>query len=101
MCSPGIMATTANETPTIMNIQLSAHANGDVHSSEGWALRSLSPELMEYIDGHTACIVNVGQSAARRVRTIYATESLSELFPHLREHLTAALPLLKGQFVVD
>jgi hypothetical protein len=96
------MAPTATETSTIMNSSLSAHANGDVHSSEGWALRSLSPELMEYVAGHAACIVNVGHSAAtQRVRTIYATESLSELFPHLREHLTAALPLLKGQFVID
>ncbi len=84
-----------------MNSQLSAHANGDVQSSEGWALRLLSPELMEYAYGHTACIVNVGHSTAQRVRTIYVTESLSELFPRLREHLTAALPLLKGPYIVD
>jgi hypothetical protein len=57
---------------------------------------------MEYIDGHAACIVNVGLSApAQRARTIYASESLSELFPRLREHLTAALPLLKGHYIVD
>ncbi len=84
-----------------MSSHLRRHPNGDVQSSEGWVLRSISPELLEYAFGQTACIVNVGHSAVERVHTVYVTESLSDLFPRLREHLTAALPLLKGQFVVE
>jgi hypothetical protein len=34
------------------------------------------------------------------VRPIYATESISELFPNLREHVRMALPYLKGNYVV-
>jgi len=83
-----------------MNSQLIAFANGEVQSSDGWALRPLTPELMEYVEGSDACLVNVGASPAQRMRTIYATESLSDLFPHLREHVIAALPFLKGQYQV-
>ena len=83
-----------------MNSQLIAFANGEVQSSDGWALRPLTPELMEYVEGRDACLVNVGASPVQRMRTIYATESLSDLFPHLREHVIAALPFLKGQYQV-
>jgi hypothetical protein len=34
------------------------------------------------------------------VRQIYASESTSDLFPRLREHLRSAAPLLQGQYVV-
>jgi hypothetical protein len=80
--------------------QLIAAANGQVHSSEGWTLRPLSPDLLEYVDGRAACLINVGSPTRQAVRPIYASESSSDLFPHLREHLRIALPYLKGSYVV-
>ena len=88
------------DTFFIMNSQLIAFANGEVQSSEGWALRPLTPELMEYVEGSDACLVNVGAPSALQVRMIYATESLSDLFPRLRENVTSALPFLNGRYVV-
>jgi hypothetical protein len=81
-------------------MQLQAHADGLVASPEGWAVRVLSPELIEYCDGRAACLVNVGMPGAGRTRRIYASESCSELFPHLRENLEQAAALLKGAYVV-
>ena len=66
----------------------------------GWVLRPLSPELLEYDDGRAACVINVGTPSRQSIRPIYASESSSDLFPRLREHLHEALPLLKGQFIV-
>jgi hypothetical protein len=85
-----------------MSIQnrLTAAADGQVRSSEGWVLRPLSPELLEYDDGRAACLINVGTPTRHAVRPIYASESASELFPRLREHLRQAVPLLKGHYVV-
>ena len=80
--------------------QLIAAANGQVQSSDGWTLRPLSADLLEYIDGRAACLINVGSPTRQAVRPIYASESSSELFPHLREHLHMELPYLKGRYVV-
>jgi hypothetical protein len=80
--------------------QLIAAANGQVQSSDGWTLRPLSADLLEYVDGRAACLINVGSPTRQAVRPIYASESSSELFPHLREHLRMALPYLKGHYVV-
>jgi hypothetical protein len=80
--------------------QLIAAANGQVQSSEGWTLRALSPDLLEYVDGRAACLINVGSPTRQAVRPIYASESSSDLFPDLREHLRMALPYLKGHYVV-
>ena len=74
--------------------------DGGVESSEGWAVHLLGPELMEYCNGAAACLVNVGYLPGLRVRQIYASESTSDLFPRLREHLRSAAPLLQGQYVV-
>jgi hypothetical protein len=80
--------------------QFIAAANGKLQSSDGWSLHSLSPDLLEYVDGRCACLINVGSPTRQAVRPIYASESSSELFPHLREHLRMALPYLKGHYVV-
>ena len=80
--------------------QLIAAANGQVHSSEGWTLHALNADVLEYVDGRAACLVNIGSPSRQAVRPIYASESTSELFPHLREHLRMALPYLKGSYVV-
>jgi hypothetical protein len=80
--------------------QLIAATNGQLQSSEGWMLRPLNPDLLEYVDGRAACLINVGSPTRHAVRPIYATESSSDLFPNLREHLDMALPYLKGHYVV-
>ena len=79
---------------------LQTQADGLVASPEGWAVRVLSPELIEYCDGQAACLINVGMQAPGPTRRIYASESCSELFPHLRENLEQAAALLKGAYVV-
>ncbi|MGL6109375.1 MAG: hypothetical protein ACRC2B_04670 [Rubrivivax sp.] len=80
--------------------QLSAATNGQVQSSEGWMLRSVNADLLEYVDGRTACLINIGNPTRQAVRPIYASESNSDLFPHLCEHVRLALPYLKGSYVV-
>lgn len=75
-------------------------ADGGVESSEGWTVRLLGPDLLEYLEGSTACLVNVGYEASRHVRQVYASESASELFPRLQERLQRAVPLFKGRYVV-
>ena len=82
------------------NSELTRIGDGSVESSEGWVARLIGPELIEYSSGSAACLVNVGYSQTHKTRQIYATESISELFPHLREHLRSAAPLLQGHFVV-
>lgn len=74
--------------------------DGSVESSEGWVARLIGLELIEYCSGSAACLVNVGYSPTNRARQIYATESISELFPNLREHLRSAAPLFQGRYVV-
>lgn len=80
--------------------QLIAAANGQVQSSDGWMLRRVSPDLLEYVDGPATCLINIGSPTRQAVRPIYASESISELFPHLNEHVRLALPYLKGNYVV-
>lgn len=84
-----------------MNPQLQARADGAVSCSDGWAVRFVAPDLLEYSHGQAACLVNVGGvEASRTERHIYASESSSDLFPQLREHLQSALRHFKGQYVV-
>ena len=80
--------------------QLIAAANGRVLSSEGWSVQPLNPDLLEYVDGRAACLVNIGSPTRHAVRPIYASESSSDLFPNLGDNLRLALPYLKGSFVV-
>ena len=80
--------------------QLIAVAHGQVQSSDGWTLRPLGADLLEYDDGYAACLINIGSPTRQAVRPIYASESSSDLFPHLREHLRLALPYLKGSYVI-
>jgi hypothetical protein len=80
--------------------QLIRISDGSVESSDGWVARLLGPELIEYCSGSAACLVNVGYSKTQRVRQIYASESVSELFPNLGEHLRCAAPLFQGHYVV-
>ncbi len=83
-----------------MNTQLLSCADGAVSCRDGWAVRFVAPDLLEYSQGQAACLVNVGRESSDRKRQIYASESLSELFPHLREHLQSAVRYFKGQYVV-
>jgi hypothetical protein len=83
-----------------MTAQLQARADGAVSCSEGWAIRFVAPDLLEYSQGQAACLVNVGSGPTQRQRRIYASESSSDLFPQLREHLQSAVHHLKGQYVV-
>lgn len=83
-----------------MNAQLQSRADGGVSCSDGWAVRFVAPDLLEYSQGQAACLVNVGAATSARERRIYASESSSELFPQLREHLQSALGHFKGQYVV-
>lgn len=75
-------------------------SDGGVESSEGWAVHLIGPELLEYCSGPAACLVNIGYSPTQRARQIFATESSSDLFPMLREHLQSASQLLEGRYVV-
>ena len=90
------MKTSNAPTPS----QLIAAANGQVQCSEGWSVRRLSPELLEYVHERATCLVNIGHATQQMVRPIYGTESRSELFPDLCEHLRLALPYLNGRYVV-
>jgi hypothetical protein len=83
-----------------MNPQLQARADGAVSCSDGWAVRFVAPDLLEYSHGQAACLINVGFEASARERRIYASESTSDLFPQLREHLLSAIRHFKGQYVV-
>jgi len=74
--------------------------DGTVQSNDGWAVRFIGPDVIEYCTERAACLVNVGWSATQRSRAIYASESTSPLFPRLREHLAAVAPMLQGHFVV-
>jgi hypothetical protein len=71
-----------------------------VESSAGWSAEFIGPELIEYRQERDSCLVNVGFSREQQARAIYASEARSSLFPHVHEHLHAALPLLPGRYVV-
>jgi hypothetical protein len=83
-----------------MNPQLQARADGAVSCSDGWAVRFIAPDLLEYSHGQAACLVNVDFEASGSGRRIHASESSSDLFPQLREHLQTAVRHLKGHYVV-
>ena len=83
-----------------MNSRLQARSDGGVSCSEGWAVRFVAPDLLEYSQGQAACLVNVGVASSDRERRIYASESSSELFPQLLEHLQSAVRHFKGLYVV-
>jgi len=83
-----------------MSSPLQTRADGVVSCSDGWAVRFVAPDLLEYSHGQAACLVNVGYESSERERRIYASESSSDLFPQLREHLQSALRHFKGQYVV-
>ncbi|HEX6708232.1 MAG TPA: hypothetical protein VF169_26095 [Albitalea sp.] len=74
--------------------------DGVVESSDGWVVRLINPELFEYSSGAASCLVNVDYSPERRARRIYASESASELFPCLHEHMRSAARLLGRCYVV-
>ena len=81
-----------------MTSRLQSRADGAVSCSDGWAVRFVAPDLLEYSHGQAACLINVGHTASER--RIYASESSSDLFPQLREHLQSALSHFKGSYVV-
>ena len=83
-----------------MNASIQTRSDGGVACTDGWAVRFIAPDLLEYSQGQAACLVNVGMDASARERRIYASESSSALFPQLREHLQSALGHFKGQYVV-
>lgn len=67
----------------------------------GWVLRTIAPDLLEYSAGESSCIVNVGRPigvGAEATQRVFASDFSAEHFPHLREHLEAALPHLNGRF---
>jgi hypothetical protein len=80
--------------------QLDCDAAGGVQCAEGWSLRWLGPELIEYGTPQDACLVNVGYDVERKSRAIYASEASSAWFPRVVEHLCMALPLLPGRYVI-
>ena len=80
--------------------ELTKDPDGAVQSAEGWMVRFLGPDLIEYCTERAACLVNVDYSRAEHTRKIYASESASDLFPDLREHLASAARLFQGQYVV-
>lgn len=83
-----------------MQTAIHAAPDGAVMSSEGWAVRFVTPDLLEYQHGRVACLVNVGYSLEHQACEIFASESTSMLAPRLREHLLQAATLLKGRYVV-
>jgi hypothetical protein len=84
----------------VMNAKLQAKSDDAVSCGDGWAFRFVAPDLLEYSHGQAACLINVGYESSDRERRIYASESSSDLFPQLREHLQSAVRHFKGQYVV-
>ena len=82
--------------------ELKTASDGAVECNEGWRVRFLSPDLLEYShsQGRVSCLVNVGYSRECHSRAIFASESTSQLAPQLREHRQSAAGLLKGRFVI-
>jgi hypothetical protein len=83
-----------------MTPELQSRADGAIACSDGWAVRFIAPDLLEYSHGQAACLINVDFETNERARRIYASESSSDLFPQLREHLQSALGYFKGRYVV-
>jgi hypothetical protein len=80
--------------------ELEYRADGDVACNDGWAVRFVAPDLLEYRHGDAACLINVDYAASERTRRIYVSESSSDLFPQLLEHMQSALGHFKGRYVV-
>lgn len=83
-----------------MKQALCKRADGALVCDDGWTVRLVSPEMLEYSEGPASCIVNVGAAGHDQLRRIYASESSSEFFPRLREHLQAAAAHLSGRYEV-
>lgn len=83
-----------------MNNEPHTGADGAVSSAEGWVVRFVTPDLLEYSAGQSACLVNVGYAVSDGAYRIYASESSSDLFPQLIEHLRSAARHFRGQYVV-
>jgi hypothetical protein len=83
-----------------MTMLFHPRTDGSLACSEGWAVRFVGPDLLEYSDGESSCLINVDRMMRDRTRRIYATESSSDYFPGLRERLKAAAGHFKGAFEV-
>lgn len=83
-----------------MSALFHSRADGSLACSEGWAVRFVAPDMLEYSDGESSCLINVDRVARDNARRIYATESSSDFFPGLRERLLIAARHLKGPFEV-
>jgi hypothetical protein len=80
---------------------LRTRPDGALVCDQGWAVRFVTPDLLEYSRGEASCMVNVGAIAEERTRRrIYASESSSDYFPHLHEHLQAVAQHLDGRYEV-
>lgn len=71
-----------------------------IYGRDDWEVRLIGPELIEYRCADAACLVNVAYSPVRKAREVYASESSSDLFPELFEHLRMAMRRLPGAYVV-
>ena len=85
----------------LMRKELWTVGQNSVASSEGWSVSLLDPRTMEYSCGAASCVLNVEYLPADQSSCIHATESSSELFPHLRERLQKAARMLKGRYIID
>jgi hypothetical protein len=85
---------------TMIQHQFQSRPDGSLVCDDGWAVRFMTADTLEYCEGDSSCLVNVGYVGPTRARRIYATESTSQLFPNLREHLEAAASFFRGQFEV-
>jgi hypothetical protein len=81
-------------------MSLHAQPDGGVVSEEGWSVSVLDAEWIEYRHGSVACVMNAPYSVERQASEIWTSDDASALPPRLHEHLTQALPLLRGRFVV-
>jgi len=84
-----------------MRSELWTVGQNTVACSDGWSVSLLDAQTLEYDCGSAVCVVNVDYSPADQSRRVHASESSSDLFPHLSEHLRSATRLLKGRYVVD
>jgi hypothetical protein len=81
-------------------MSLYARPDGGVVSEEGWSVSVLDAEWIEYRHGPVACVMNAPYSVESQASEIWASDDDGSLSPHMREHITQAVPLLRGRFVV-
>lgn len=80
---------------------LRTRPDGALVCDQGWAVRFVTPDMLEYSKGEASCIVNVGAITQERTRRrIYASESSSDFFPNLHEHLQAVARHFDGRYEV-